>query len=124
MGVHPGLRRTTSSAIKHTLTQVIEPALLDSDADGVPYALDNCILVPNYDQRDTDGDGYGNLCDADLNNSGEAVNYSDLSVLRTAFNTGNPDADFDGNGLVNYNDLAVFRKLFGKLPGPSGLQQP
>ena len=27
-----------------------------------------CTLIANADQRDTNGDGYGNLCDADLNN--------------------------------------------------------
>lgn len=36
---------------------------LDSDGDGVPDAQDNCALVANPDQRDTDGDGIGDECD-------------------------------------------------------------
>ena len=45
----------------------------DSDADGVPDALDNCIDEPNgpvlgpNDQVDSDGDGFGNVCDGDFN---------------------------------------------------------
>jgi Lamin Tail Domain/Thrombospondin type 3 repeat len=36
----------------------------DADADGVPDATDNCPTAANADQRDTDGDGPGDLCDA------------------------------------------------------------
>ena len=42
---------------------------LDSDADGVLDALDNCRLVDNADQADEDTDGVGDACtplDADL----------------------------------------------------------
>lgn len=30
----------------------------------VKFMLDNCTLLENADQRDTDGDGFGNRCDA------------------------------------------------------------
>ena len=73
-------------------------------------------------QRDTDFDGFGNICDGDLNNSLGIVNFADLSVFRAAFGTTNPHADFNGNGgLVNFADLATFRALFGLPPGPSAL---
>ena len=36
----------------------------DDDNDGVPDVSDNCSLMPNPDQRDTDGDGIGDTCDA------------------------------------------------------------
>lgn len=36
----------------------------DDDNDGVRDAADNCVLVPNPDQTDTDRDGAGDLCDA------------------------------------------------------------
>jgi hypothetical protein len=37
----------------------------DSDSDGVADTVDNCPLVPNPAQTDTDGDGLGNACDDD-----------------------------------------------------------
>jgi len=35
----------------------------DTDADGVPDAIDNCPNTPNPDQADADGDGIGDACD-------------------------------------------------------------
>lgn len=94
----------------------------DVDADGLPDAADNCTVVANPDQRDTDQDGYGNICDADLDNSSGIVNFSDLALFRAAFGSADADADFDGSGgIVNFTDLARFRLLFGQSPGPSGL---
>jgi acetyltransferase-like isoleucine patch superfamily enzyme len=34
----------------------------DADGDGVPDGTDNCPTVPNPDQEDTNGDGYGDAC--------------------------------------------------------------
>jgi thrombospondin type 3 repeat protein len=92
----------------------------DQDGDGVEDEVDNCILVPNPDQRDTDGDGYGNVCDGDFKNDG-VVNFCDLAIFRQRFGTADPDADLDGNGFANFKDLALLRGLFLKPPGPSGL---
>lgn len=36
---------------------------VDSDNDGLSNADDNCRDAPNPDQKDTDGDGYGDACD-------------------------------------------------------------
>ncbi len=36
----------------------------DSDKDGVPDNVDNCPRVYNPDQKDSDGDGIGDVCDA------------------------------------------------------------
>jgi hypothetical protein len=92
----------------------------DTDSDGIPDMNDNCILVPNSSQYDSNGDGYGNICDGDLDNSGGVVNFGDLALFKTAFGTGDPDADFDGTGgVVNFGDLAIFKGLFGSPPGPS-----
>jgi hypothetical protein len=99
-----------------TLLTVIP--LLDTDGDDIPDTSDNCTEIANPDQRDTDSDGYGNLCDADFDNS-LFVNFADLAYFKTNFGSSDPDADLDGSGFVNFADLATFKGLFGKAPGPS-----
>lgn len=37
----------------------------DQDKDGVPDFRDNCVSVPNPDQRDIDQDGIGTACETD-----------------------------------------------------------
>lgn len=49
----------------------------DTDGDGHDDQVDNCRQIPNADQRDTDGDDFGNACDPDFNNDG-IINFSDL----------------------------------------------
>lgn len=92
---------------------------VDTDGDTVPNDCDNCIEVANTNQRDTDNDGYGNMCDADLNNN-NSVNLQDLGLFKSVYGTSNPDADFNGNGSVNLQDLGIFKSLYGKPPGPRG----
>ena len=91
-----------------------------TDGDGVPDELDNCTIIPNWCQRDTDGDFYGNYCDPDLNND-EIVQAADLALFKPLFFTDDPDADFNGNGIVNAEDLVILKQFFFKPPGPSGL---
>ncbi len=92
----------------------------DADGDGVADANDNCVLAGNPDQRDTNGDGFGNVCDADLN--GDCiVNPLDLAIFRSAFFGPGPDEDFDGDGVVNTADLSYMRTAFFEPPGPSGV---
>jgi YD repeat-containing protein len=97
-----------------------DPLNPDTDGDGVPDGFDNCTLVANPRQRDTDHDGYGNRCDADFDNNG-IVNFADLAYIKAHFGTSDPNADLDGNGIVNFADLAITKSLFGKPPGPSGI---
>ena len=89
----------------------------DSDGDGVPDSADNCTIVENPAQRDTDGDGFGNACDTDLNND-NVTNVIDLGLLRLVFFTADPDADFNGDGVVNVIDLGLMRLFFFQAPGP------
>lgn len=92
----------------------------DSDGDGIDDGVDNCTLVPNPAQIDSDGDGYGNNCDADLDNDC-AINFVDLGMMKSAFFGADPDADLDGDGAVNFIDLGIMKELFFNAPGPSGL---
>ena len=95
---------------------------LDSDGDTIPDLCDNCTLVANTGQIDTDSDFYGNACDTDLNNDA-ITNGLDVGQLRLVFlNTGpGIDADFNSDEVVNGLDVGIFRLYFLQPPGPSGL---
>lgn len=92
----------------------------DADGDGVIDQADNCTVVDNADQRDTDADGFGNRCDPDLDQSG-IVNFVDLNIMKQVFFSNDADADLDGSGTVNFSDLNIMKELFFGPPGPSGL---
>jgi hypothetical protein len=95
-------------------------AATDTDGDGVNDSSDNCIQVHNTLQRDTDSDGYGNICDADLDING-CVGATDLAIFKTRFRSSDPDANFNGDGRVGAIDLAILKSMFRHPPGPSGL---
>jgi len=103
----------------------------DLDGDGVPDARDNCLHVPNRDQRDTDGDGYGNRCDADFDNDGRVtagwgpMPYGvtpDLDALERAIATHHYDAnlDLDGDRDVDADDGTIASLSLFLPPGPRG----
>ena len=94
----------------------------DTDGDGLFDNEDNCTLVPNADQRDTDGDGFGNICDPDFDNNG-VVNFVDVSAWIPLFNTacGDIDEDLNGDGGCNFADYAILTSFFNQPPGPSGV---
>ncbi|MEM7083955.1 MAG: hypothetical protein AAF465_14595, partial [Pseudomonadota bacterium] len=112
------------------------PDVGDSDGDGLVDFEDNCINVANPSQQDSDNDGIGNSCDADLvgADGGEddcVVNFLDLVAISDAFLSSpgspnwNPDADIWGptgepDGLVNFLDVSRLPALFLMTPGPSG----
>ena len=103
--------------LRYATSTVIGP---DTDSDGLLDGADNCILVANSTQRDTDGDGFGNICDPDFDGN-LVVNAADLSYLKSMFFTADPHADLDGSGVVNAGDLAILKSFFFNAPGPSGL---
>jgi len=47
----------------YVTVEVVQPPEQDSDGDGVPDSIDNCIYTYNPDQADSDGDGVGDACD-------------------------------------------------------------
>ncbi len=109
--------------------QIDNPALregpdtvVDTDGDGIADDVDNCTTDVNPAQLDTDGDGHGNACDADLNNDC-TVNFVDLGLLRTQFFQPGQASDFNGDGITNFVDLGIFRlKIFQPVgPSPAGI---
>lgn len=98
--------------------------LPDSDLDGVANKYDNCSRSANPTQLDADSDGYGNHCDADLNNSG-TVTTADFGLLRSVL--GQPAsasalaaaADINGSGTVTTADFGLLRARLGTAPGPA-----
>jgi len=100
--------------------------LPDQDLDGVGDPEDNCLVLANADQRDTNLDGYGNLCDGDFDDNG-AVGPVDFAEFAQAYLKGlgdpgyDPDIDLDGNGAVTPIDFALFSQMYLDPPGPSGL---
>ena len=91
----------------------------DTDGDGI-LDEDNCTLVVNVDQRDTNGDGYGNVCDPDLDDN-DLVNRADIRLLKAALFTADADADLNGDGIVSLVDLGIAKQFLFEAPGPRGM---
>jgi hypothetical protein len=98
-------------------TAAIAQEAADADQDGVADARDNCRELANADQRDTNGDGFGNACDPDLDDNG-IVNRRDFLLLQSLVGPHGGVADLDGDGRVREGDFAVFQAFYGKPPGP------
>lgn len=126
-------------------------ALPDGDADGVPDLADACLQAADPEQRDSDGDGFGDACDLDLDQDGvvsaaehalvgtcDGIDLENPVALLVAGEEGEPEpsrtdlerlalqarcgpADLDGSGLVDLVDARIADALLGVPPGPSGL---
>lgn len=101
------------------------PASKDSDGDGILDGSDNCTEVANPSQTDADQDGFGNACDADLNNDG-IVDPADVAILadclgaKIARRPSCAPSDLDDNKKVSTADSAILTDALGTPPGPSG----
>ena len=69
----------------------------DGDGDGVNNDVDNCLVVSNPEQRDTDGDGQGDACDALTDSDGDGIADSGDNCPAVS-NADQGDADGDGQG--------------------------
>ncbi len=116
--------------------------LPDADRDGRNDRFDNCSARANparaivsgdrvlWQQLDVDGDGYGNACDADFDDSGY-VTVADFRAFALCFAGPPPglgpesdpdcaEADMDGSGVVSLQDFQWFRSR--NTPGPSAFR--
>jgi Zn-dependent metalloprotease len=81
----------------------VEEPTNDFDGDGAANGVDNCPLISNPMQKDTDGDGKGNVCDGDADEDGFpeypygrwAPGYDDCPGL---YNPDQTDANLNGVG--------------------------
>ncbi len=96
---------TCTAQLMH-FSQYAVLAALDSDQDGVfdrfGAVRDNCSLVANPDQRDSDSDGLGDACDPDDDND-TVMDPNDNCPL--ANNSNQLDFDGDGHGDVCDSDV-------------------
>jgi hypothetical protein len=76
-----------------------DPKRADTDNDGISDGTDNCRLVANADQKDSDSDGKGDACEDDSDGDGlsdsEEANYGTNPLL----------ADTDGDGLGDRTEV-------------------
>lgn len=91
---------------------------IDLDSDGVSYYDDNCPLVSNIDQLDSDGNGLGDACENNLN---DADNDGILDDIDTApvdpSNNSFDDGTTSGTIVRGDQNLSVF-----DVPSPDGVQ--
>ncbi len=102
----------------------------DSDGDGQLDWRDNCRLIPNPRQRDTDADGYGNFCDADVDENGRTTTSwgesfprslrGDVEWIALTARDGvyRPEHDLDGDNKVSERDVSIAQLLLFMPPGP------
>ncbi|HET8945591.1 MAG TPA: hypothetical protein VFQ07_01300, partial [Candidatus Polarisedimenticolia bacterium] len=118
----------------------------DTDLDGRPDSMDNCLAVANFLQVDADGDGFGNACDADIDGD-LRVTVDDVAAVHACLGAdlsyespiaepdddegaASPDAvltalkmrcramDLDDDARVDAADEAIASAKLGLPPGP------
>jgi beta-lactamase superfamily II metal-dependent hydrolase len=96
----------------------------DQDGDGVPDASDNCPLVANPYQTNSDGDTEGDACDADDDNDGFADTpeaYLGTDTLDACPDNSSDAAwplDINNDGQISVvGDVLNYRDRIGATPG-------
>jgi RHS repeat-associated protein len=84
----------------------------NTDEDGYVDTVDHSPWTYHTDNRDTDGDGYGNIIDADYNNDG-IVDDKDRELFEKHYASDEPDFDMNGDGIIDLKDWAIFTSLYG-----------
>lgn len=105
------------------------PGGADTDGDTVENAFDNCTLVVNPSQVDTDHNGCGDACSPPMTcdaagNMDLVCGGPDQAIIGMNFGLAVPPGtlgDCTGDGVVGGADLAAFGMEFGDSVGPSGI---
>ena len=84
------------------VTNGTNPLLVDTDGDGDTDNVDNCALLANADQLNTDGDAFGDVCDVD--DDGDGVADSEDAFPLDAAETLDTDSDGTGNNADTDDD--------------------
>ena len=125
-GVSLTITEQSEFAIPGLASGFIYGFLSDAENDGIIDVSDNCRLTANPLQQDANADGFGNICDADINNSG-TVTTADFGLLRSVlgqaagFSATAAASDMNSSGTVTTADFGLLRARLGTPPGPSGL---
>jgi hypothetical protein len=83
-------------------------ALEDIDGDGVQNPQDNCMTVPNANQKNLDNDPYGDACDDDDDNDGHLDFEDQCPGYKDPTGDNGPCDDFDVDGWPNDVDSCPF----------------
>ena len=72
----------------------------DTDGDGIANNKDNCPMIANNNQLDTDGDGLGDVCDSDDDGDGVEDYLDNCPLTYNIY-----QIDTDGDGIDDSCDL-------------------
>ncbi len=92
----------------NTSSSWVQNFIIDTDADGVVEADDNCPTDANADQADVDGNGVGNVCDVIVEVCGNSIDDD---------GDGATDEECDGDGSLPGED-DVFWDVMGEIVRP------
>ena len=87
----------------------------DSDSDGIIDSNDNCPDKANSDQKDSDGDGIGDVCDEDDNDNDGVVFFNDNCPFD--WNPLQRDDDNNGEGDICDNNYIITSVYENSPPG-------
>jgi hypothetical protein len=103
--VYSTTENACSACVTHYQLSGNQCNLIDADSDGITDALDNCPLVTNNDQVNTDGDVSGDVCDSDDDNDLMPDTWETTYGFNPLINDANGDADNDGlTNVQEYNN--------------------
>jgi len=125
-GVGDACDKTPDGEIKNAEPIPVPIKPIDSDIDRIPDDKDNCPKKHNTDQKDTDGDGVGDVCDSTPNGDDDKDGIDNLRD--NCPNTVNHDQkDTDGDGIGDVCDSTpqgVQKAEQVPIPGPVPMPYP